>query len=99
MSVYEVVRSRIRTGSEERMLELRPRMIAAVRSRFPELQDAHLIQLDDGSWLDVVRWGSRESAERAAAAMQDIPEAAAMMELIEEIVSFEHGVERAPIAA
>jgi hypothetical protein len=47
----------------------------------------------------VVRWDSRESAERAAAAMQDIPEAAAMMELIEEIVSFEHGVEREPIAS
>ncbi len=76
------------------MLELRPRMIAAVRDRFPDLQEAHLLQLDDGSWLDVVRWGSRESAERAAATMQDIPEAAAMMGFIEEILSFEHGVER-----
>ncbi len=93
-AVYELVRSRIRAGAEEQMLELRPRMIAAVRDRFPDLQDAHLLQLDDGSWLDVVRWGSRESAERAAATMQDIPEAAAMMGLIEEIVSFEHGVER-----
>ena len=93
-AVYELVRSRIRAGAEEQMLELRPRMIAAVRERFTDLQDAHLLQLDDGSWLDVVRWGSRESAERAAATMQDIPEAAAMMGFIEEILSFEHGVER-----
>ena len=93
-AVYEIVRSRIREGAEEEMLALRPRMIDAVRRRFPDLQDAHLIQLDDGSWLDVVRWGSRESAEKASATMQEIPEAAAMMGMIEEVVSFEHGVER-----
>ena len=97
--VYEVVRSRVRAGAEEEMLRLRPRMIAAVRQRFPELLDARLIQLDDGSWLDLVQWGSREAAERAAASMSEIPEAAAMMNLIDQIVSFEHGVDREPAAA
>ncbi len=92
-AVYELVRSRVRAGAEEQMLELRPRMIAAVRDRFPDLQEAHLLQLDDGSWLDLVRWSSREAAERAAASMAEIPEAAAMAELLDEIVSFEHGVD------
>ena len=96
--VYEVVRSRIRPGAEEDMLRLRPRMITAVRQRFPELLDARLVQLDDGSWLDLVRWSSREAAERAAASMSEIPEAAAMGELLEDIVSFEHGVDREPPA-
>ena len=97
--VYEVVRGRVRPGAEQDMLRLRPRMIAAVRQRFPELLDARLVQLDDGSWLDLVQWSSREAAERAAAAMPEIPEAAAMMELIDEIVSFEHGVDREPAVA
>ena len=96
--VYEVVRSRIRPGAEEDMLRLRPRMITAVRQRFPELLDARLVQLDDGSWLDLVRWSSREAAERAAASMSEVPEAAAMGELLEDIVSFEHGVDREPPA-
>ena len=97
--VYEVVRSRVRPEAEEDMLRLRPRMIGAVRQRFPELLDARLVQLDDGSWLDLVQWSSREAAERAAGSMSEIPEAAAMMELIEELVSFEHGVDREPAAA
>jgi hypothetical protein len=97
--VYEVVRSRVRPGAEEDMLRLRPRMISAVRERFPELLDARLVQLDDGSWLDLVQWTSREAAERAAASMAEIPEAAAMGELLDEIVSFEHGVDREPLEA
>ncbi len=78
------------------MLRLRPRMIAAGRERFPDLSDARLVRLDDGSWLDLVEWSSREAAERAAASMSEIPEAAAMAELIQEIVSFEHGVDSEP---
>jgi hypothetical protein len=96
--VYEVVRSRLREGTESEMLELRPKMIAAVRSRFPQLLDARLIKMDDGSWMDVVRWSSRDAAEKAAAAMSEIPEAQAMMRLIEEIVAFEHGVDSEPAA-
>ena len=80
------------------MLGLRPRMIAAMTARFPELLDARLVKLDDGTWMDVVRWSSRDAAERAAAAAGDEPEARAMMELIEEILSFDHGVDAEPDA-
>ena len=99
--VYEIVRSRVRTGRDEDMLALRPAMIAAVRRRHPELVDARLVKLDDGTWLDIVRWRSREAAERAASEFGDIPEARAMGELIEEVLSFEHGVdwEPAPLRA
>ena len=94
--IYEIVRSRVRPGTEEEMLRLRPRMIAAVRRRFPELIDASLVRLDDGTWLDIVRWRSREAAERAATAFGEIPEARAMGDLIQEVVSFEHGVDAEP---
>jgi hypothetical protein len=96
--VYEVVRSRVRPELEDEMLELRPRMIAALRERFPDLIDARLILMDDGSWMDVVLWRSREAAEQAAASIAEIPEAAAMMSLVEEVLSFEHGVDREPAA-
>jgi hypothetical protein len=94
--VYEVVRSRIRAGREDEMLRLRGPMIEAVRSRFPDLIDARLVRLDDGTWLDIVRWRSREAAERAAAAFGEIAEARAMGELVEEVLSFEHGVGAEP---
>ena len=96
---YEIVRSRVRGGREDEMLRLRPAMIAAVRARYPELVDARLVKLDDGTWLDVVRWSSRAAAERAAAAFHEVPEARAMSELIEEVLSFEHGVDAEPVAA
>jgi hypothetical protein len=80
VSINLVLRSSIR------LLQLRPKMIAAVRERFPELVDGRLIQMDDGSWMDVVQWRSRDAAERAAAAIGEIPEATAMMSLVEESV-------------
>jgi hypothetical protein len=95
-AVYEVVHSRVRRGSEDEMLALRPAMIDAVRSRCPGMIDAQLVHLDDGTWLDIVTWSSREAAERAATQFADIPEAAAMSGLLEEVLSFRHGVGAEP---
>jgi hypothetical protein len=53
--------------------------------------DAQLVHLDDGTWLDIVTWDSREAAERAAAQFLAIPEAGAMAGLLEEVMSFWHG--------
>lgn len=94
--IYEIVRSRVAEEREEEMLALRPRMIAALRRRFPEFLDAHLVKLDDGAWLDIVRWRSREAAERASAEFEQIPEAQAMAALVEEVISFDHGIDREP---
>ncbi len=94
--VYEIVRSRVSAERQEEMLALRPRMISAVRKRFPDLIDARLVRMDDGTWLDVVRWRSREAAERAAAAFGEIPEAREMSALVEEVLAFEHGLAAEP---
>ncbi len=96
--VYEVVRSRVRTGAQEEMLQLRPRMIAAVRQRFPELLDARLVEMDDGSWLDSC---SEHRVRRPTAprppSMRS-PRLPPWAGLVEEILSFEHGVDREPAA-
>lgn len=94
--VYEVVHSRVRPEAEEAMLAVRPAMIDAVRARFPGMLDAQLVHLDDGSWLDIVTWSSREEAERAATGFSAIPEAAAMSGLLEEVLSFWHGTAAEP---
>lgn len=67
-------------------------MIDAVRSRCPGMLDAKLVRLDDGTWMDIVTWDSREAAERAAAQFAAIPEVAAMSALLEDVLSFQHGV-------
>jgi hypothetical protein len=97
--IYEVVRSRVEPANEAAMLELRPAMVAAVRRRFPALLDARLVRMDDGTWLDVVRWSSREAADEAAAEFAEIPEAREMSALVAEVLSFEHGVLAEPAAA
>ena len=94
--VYEIVRSRVPEDREAEMLALRPRMIAAMRRRFPELIDARLLKLDDGTWMDVVRWRSRGAAEQAAREFGEVPEARAMTALVEEVLSFEHAIDSEP---
>ncbi len=38
---------------------------------------------DDGQWIDVVRWASRDDALSAASAFADVPEAAVFMAVVE----------------
>jgi hypothetical protein len=95
-AVYEVVHSRVRTDVEDEMLALRPTMIDAVRSRCPGMLDAQLVHLDDGTWLDIVTWSSREAAQRATEQFGSIPEAVAMSRLVDEVLSFRHGTAAEP---
>jgi hypothetical protein len=97
--IYEVVHSRLKPGAESEMLNLRPAFVAAVKTRYPELLDATLVRLDDGTWLDIVRWQTRRSADEAAAEAVQIPEASAMMALIDEMISHHQGEEAEPKAA
>jgi hypothetical protein len=48
--------------------------------------------------MDVVRWRSREAAEQAAREFGEVPEARAMGALVEQVLSFEHGLDREPEA-
>ena len=40
----------------ERLLELGPAAIAEAQRLCPELLGAELVRLEDGTWLDVLRW-------------------------------------------
>jgi hypothetical protein len=41
-------------------------MVRALQRAFPDALAAWLTKEDDGSWLDLVLWRSREAAEEAA---------------------------------
>lgn len=86
----ELVLFTVRPEEEEEFIAERPAMLAAMRSRFPGLEQAVLARRDDGSWLDVVVWTSRAEAEAAAAGMSDVPEAARWGSHIVTVERMEH---------
>jgi hypothetical protein len=65
----------VREGAEPALLAERPGMLAALRQAFPAALAAWLTRQDDGSWLDVVLWRSRQEAEEAARRIDQVPEA------------------------
>jgi hypothetical protein len=48
----------------ERLLEVRPAAIAEAQGVCPELLGADLVRLEDGTWLDVLRWSCADGEER-----------------------------------
>jgi heme-degrading monooxygenase HmoA len=72
---YEVVHAKVRDGAEEEMLSRRPALEAGVRKQLPGLLDIRLIRLEDGTYIDLLRWESREAADAAVEKFAEIPEA------------------------
>jgi hypothetical protein len=65
-------------------------MVTALRRAFPGALGAWLTRQDDGSWLDVVLWRSREEAEDAAARIAEVPQARAWFRYIAESRGLRH---------
>lgn len=86
----EIARFRTKPGADERLLAERPDMLEALRERFPGAGEAHLARLDDGSWIDLIVWDSREQAETAQREVFDHPEIAGWFGHIDEVVAMEH---------
>jgi Antibiotic biosynthesis monooxygenase len=86
----ELARFTVRDGAEQQLLEGRPTMVAALKRRFPGCVAAYLTREDDGGWLDVVLWRSREEAERAAALVNSVPECASWFGHIAESRGLRH---------
>ena len=75
MPTFELAEFTVREGEEAALVAERPEMINALRRAFPAALAAWLTKQDDGSWLDVILWRSREAAEDAARRVNDLPEA------------------------
>ena len=50
-------------------------VVAALRQAFPGALATWLTRQDDGTWLDIILWRSREEAEQAARHVHEVPEA------------------------
>ncbi|MFB9902516.1 antibiotic biosynthesis monooxygenase [Allokutzneria oryzae] len=73
----ELARFTVKDGAEQKLVTERPAMVQALRRRFSGCLAAYLTKEDDGSWLDIVLWRSREEAEQAAREVDSVPECAA----------------------
>jgi hypothetical protein len=72
---FELAHFEVREGEEAALLAERPAMVLALRRAFPGALATWLTKHDDGSWLDIVLWESREAAEDAAQRIHELPEA------------------------
>jgi hypothetical protein len=79
---YDVVHARVRDGVEEEMLSRRPALEAGVKEKLPGLLDIRLVRLDDGTYLDILRWQSREAADAAMERFAEVPEAGEIHEFL-----------------
>lgn len=70
----ELARFRVPDAAVSAMLEERPGMVAALKKRFPACLAAYLTREDDGSFLDVIVWESRDQAVEAARLVDTVPE-------------------------
>lgn len=88
---YDVVHARVRDGAEEEMLSRRPALEAGVRQKLPGLLDICLVCLDDGTYLDLQRWESREAADAATELFAKVPEAGEIHGFLPEGIAHHRG--------
>jgi hypothetical protein len=88
--VFEHAAFTVRDGHEQALLDERPAMIAALGRAFPGLVSSWLTRREDGTWLDVILWRSREDAEYSAGHVTEVPEAVAWFGHIGEARGIEH---------
>jgi heme-degrading monooxygenase HmoA len=86
-----VVHAKVRHGAEEEMLSRRVALEAGVREKLPGLLDIRLIRLDDGTYLHVLRWESREAADAATELFAEVPEAGEIHGLLPEGLAHHRG--------
>jgi hypothetical protein len=90
----ELVAFKVCSEDVPSLLEERPAMIDALQRAFPGAFAAWLCRQDDGTWLDVILWRSREEAEDAARRVDEVPEAQRWFRHIAE----SHGVRHVDVA-
>jgi hypothetical protein len=87
---FELAAFTVHEGEEASFVAERPQMIAALRDAFPGVLGAWLTRRDDGSWIDVLLWRSREEAEHAAEHVNGVPAVQAWFRHIAESRGLQH---------
>ena len=87
----QIWRAKVADGGEERLLAVRPAAIAEAKRLCPELLRADLVELGDGTWLDVLTWSVPDGEERLMARAEEFRELHAMHELLEDAEALGRG--------
>jgi hypothetical protein len=87
---FELASFRVAPEDEASLVEERVVMVGALRRAFPGALGAWLTKQDDGSWLDIILWRSREEAEDAARRIDGVPEARSWFRHISESHGLRH---------
>jgi hypothetical protein len=90
MLAIELATFSVPAESEDVLVSERPAMIAALKRRFPACQAAFLTRQDDGTWLDILVWRSRDEALEAAREIETVPECAAWFRLLSSSGGLRH---------
>ena len=64
-TTLEIGRFSVRAGQEQEFLAKRTAMLKASKEHFPGLIDATLAKLDDGTYVDIVLWETRDACHAA----------------------------------
>lgn len=87
MSVFvEYVTYKAGTTSEEKLFELRRQAILDVKSAHPELRSVPcIVRKEDGTYLDIWIYASKEAADAANAGAGEIPGFMAFFAVLDEV--------------
>jgi hypothetical protein len=88
---YDIVHAKVRDGADAEMIRRRPALEAGVREKLPGLLDIQLLRLEDGTYIDLLRWESREAADAAIDRYATIPEAMEIHGFFEEDLAHHRG--------
>ncbi len=92
MSEYlQVWRARVPPEAVEPLLSVRSAAIAEARRLCPELLAAELVRLEDGTWLDVLRWSVPDGEERLMAHADRFDALGKMHDLLEDAAQIGRG--------
>ena len=87
----QVWRANVAERDVARLLELRPTAIAEAQDLCPDLLAADLVRLEDGSWLDVLRWNCPDGEERLMQHADRFDAVRKMHELLEDATQVGRG--------
>jgi hypothetical protein len=93
VTTIELTRFRVEPQRVAELLSARPAMLADFRADRAGFVDAHLVQLPDDQWLDIVTWRGPEDFAASRAKGANRPGIAAFFATIAELVDAEEGTE------
>ena len=88
----EIARFTVDESQEEAFLAERDAMSEAAKERFEGFVDEMLVKLEDGSYLSIWTWETREHCDQAMVRIDQVPLVTSWLAHIEKDVSMDVGV-------